>query len=159
MSEQSGDETQHRFDLSVDEYVDVRRFHPDREFRQCPECGHEWLHKYWISGGERKEASKTSSCPNCRLMPLLARLAERYAEHVVEMEPEDPGVRPSPTLRYVGKAMAYEASEMVGYRVNSLSCEAHIKYKLPERHWLSRDEHPSERYDPGRINDKYRVRA
>jgi hypothetical protein len=148
-------EKKHDHDLSLNGYTDIRKLHPDREFRSCPECGHEWLHKYWQSDGKQKEAAVTSTCPNCRLVPLLDRLAKDYAEHVAELEPEDPGIRPSPTLRYVGKAMAYRASELVGYGVNGLSCEAYIKFHLPDWHWLSRDEHPSERYDAGRINPEY----
>jgi ssDNA-binding Zn-finger/Zn-ribbon topoisomerase 1 len=146
---------QHSHDLSGGGYVDIRKHSDAREFRRCPECGHEWLHERWRRDGDWKEAARTSNCPNCRLVPLLDRLAPEYASHVVELEPEDPGIRPSGTLRYVGKAMAYEASERVGYTVNSLSCESYIKIHLPDCHWLHRDEHPSQRYDSGRINEEY----
>jgi hypothetical protein len=156
MSNYTKTKENHRLDGSIGGYVDIRRIHPDREFRTCAVCGHEWLHKYWSGEEGRKDAAETSNCPNCRLAPLLDVLSRTYATDLLVAEPDDPGIRPSPTLRYVGRAMAHEASEFVGYEVNSLSCELYIRYHIPGWHWLGRDEHPTEGFDRGRISDEYR---
>lgn len=114
------------------EYVDIHGIHPDWEHRECVVCGSKWWHRYWMSdSGERKERADTTNCPHCRLEPLLNELAEKYVEHVQAYDGDYGNALHSHFWPHA-KAMAYEASEIVGYGVNPMTCKMWFRSKLPE---------------------------
>lgn len=66
--------------------------------------------------------------------PYFYTLARKYADHYAEYDKDDYNIRPTPYHRYIPKAMAYEASEELGYDVNEFLCLEYIFEELPEDH-------------------------
>lgn len=120
---------------SAPQYTDVREFHPDFDHRECPCCGTEWYYKLGSSRG--------THCPHCRSKPLFRRLAEEYAEHYYEaQQADDSNIKPPDYHHAIPTAMAYEASEILGYGVNHFHCMHYIWCALPDGARHARDEEP-----------------
>lgn len=70
-------------------------------------------------------------------------LAEEYAKHYAEYDEDDYDIKPEPYHRYVPLAMAYEASEELGYEVNQFQCLDWIDAMLPEDHRRHTEDMPA----------------
>lgn len=115
-------------------YRDIRDLHAEFERRECPCCGLQWYYKNGMANG--------TYCPECESRPLFWKLAEKYAAHYAEYDRDEYNIAPPPYHRYIPKAMAYEASEELGFPVNEYRCLRFIDASLSESHRRHKDEVP-----------------
>lgn len=129
----------------LEQYVDIRELHPEFDHRVCPCCDAEWFYKHGVASGVY--------CPYCESRPLFRRLGEKYAPHYHEaMQNDDSEIMPPPYHHAIPKAMAYEASEELGFAVNHMHCMKWIWWALPDGVEHSRSEEPGETRKPHQSN-------
>lgn len=121
-------------------YVDIRDIHPDYERRACSCCGAEWYYQEGSANGYY--------CPICDCRPLLRELGVEYAEDYASYSEEDYNIKPEPFHVYIPLAMAYEASEELGFPVNEFRCLRFIDDALPESHRRHKPNPPETRKAP-----------